>query len=203
MKKRSLYASMSLFLLLASTSFAENVTTTVNPPLVSVRVVNPDFALGSSAPSSGQEQLVLGPEGSEHLMMQVLSPTNTLFPNVALLNSVTHDFFIRNNLKNVVKIFRAGVQEDTLVLKEGNVGVGISSPNQKLEVDGGLKLNSSTARPACNADSRGTFWVTKGATSDHVSVCLLKQSGAYKWVTLVSGADDEHDNGNVRHKESD
>lgn len=104
--------------------------------------------------------------------------------------------------------FVVGESWETLVeamriTSSSNVGVGTASPTQKLEVNGGIRLNSTLARPACNADSRGTFWVTKGDTSDHVSVCLLKNSGAYKWVTLVSGADDEHVDGNVKHRESD
>ena len=116
-------------------------------------------------------------------------------PKYAGGNPTAITFVVGESLETLVEAMR--------ITSATNVGVGTSSPTQKLEVNGGLRLNSTSIRPVCNTDSRGTFWVTKGATSDHVSVCLLKQSGAYKWVTLVSGADDEHISDNTKHKESD
>jgi hypothetical protein len=73
----------------------------------------------------------------------------------------------------------------------GFVGIGIGSavPTQRLEVNGGVKLITSAARPTCNASARGTFWVVRGGvgTADTVSVCL-KGDGAstenYAWKDL-------------------
>lgn len=95
--------------------------------------------------------------------------------------------------------------DQVFVLGNGNVGVGAESPTQKLEVNGGLRLNSSAARPTCNADTRGTFWVSSAEASDAVLVCLLKRStGEYKWKVVVSSEDDEHEpktDGSFKHKD--
>lgn len=69
----------------------------------------------------------------------------------------------------------------------GNVGIGTNAPSQKLEVAGGLRLNTATAKPAtCNASARGVIWVSQGATgvADTVDICLKDASGNYAWKTL-------------------
>lgn len=116
-------------------------------------------------------------------------------PKTAGGNPTAITFVVGESLETLTEAMR--------ITSATNLGVGTSSPTQKLEVNGGLRLNSNSSRPACNEDSRGTFWVTRGATSDHVSVCLLKGNGSFKWVTLVSGANDEHVDGMTNHKESD
>lgn len=65
-----------------------------------------------------------------------------------------------------------------------NVGVGTTAPAQKLEVNGGVRLNTATSRPACDNNTRGTFWVTQGSPSDTVSVCV-SVNGAMNWKTLL------------------
>lgn len=71
----------------------------------------------------------------------------------------------------------------------GNVGIGGAGTNginatQKLEVDGGVRLNTATTQPACDANARGTLWVVQGAT-DVVQVCLF--SGATgSWKTIAA-----------------
>ena len=68
----------------------------------------------------------------------------------------------------------------------GNVGIATTAPSQKLEVNGGLRLNTATAQPACDATARGTFWVTQGASGvqDTVQVCAKDASNSYQWRTL-------------------
>lgn len=85
----------------------------------------------------------------------------------------------------------------------GKVGIGTTEPSQKLEVNGGLRLNTTDIRPVCDATTRGTFWVThKSETSDFVSVCLAKGTG-YKWKMIASSDDDEHQTDNTKHKDHD
>ncbi len=100
--------------------------------IVSARVNNPDI-FGASA-ASAQEQIVLGPSGSEHLILQVLSDSHPSMPTTALLNAYTHNFFVRTNAQNVFKIFRSGAVQDTLVLNAGKVGVGTASPSRLFTV---------------------------------------------------------------------
>lgn len=74
------------------------------------------------------------------------------------------------------------------VASTGNVGIGVSAPAQRLEVNGGVRLNpdATTARPTCSTTIRGTIWVTQGATgfADTVDVCAKDSAGNYAWRTL-------------------
>jgi len=68
----------------------------------------------------------------------------------------------------------------------GNVGIGTTAPTQKLEVNGGARLNTVDAQPACDDTVRGTFWVTQGGAGvkDSVEVCAKDAGDAYAWRTL-------------------
>ena len=71
-------------------------------------------------------------------------------------------------------------------LDDGNVGIGTETPNQKLVVDGGLRLDTADAQPACDATTRGTFWVVQNGAGvkDDVQVCAKDAADAYAWRTL-------------------
>lgn len=73
-------------------------------------------------------------------------------------------------------------------LGNGNVGIGTASvaSGQKLEVNGGIALNTATAKPVCSATTRGTFWVTQNATliKDAVEVCAKDNVDVYAWRTI-------------------
>jgi hypothetical protein len=73
--------------------------------------------------------------------------------------------------------------ERMVVTSAGNIGIGAITPAQKLEVNGGVRLNTATARPACDATSRGTLWVTQGTTDDLVEVCAMV-GGTLVWKIL-------------------
>ncbi|MFA5931921.1 MAG: hypothetical protein WC793_00890 [Candidatus Paceibacterota bacterium] len=68
----------------------------------------------------------------------------------------------------------------------GNVGVGVTAPSQKFEVNGGVRLNTVTAKPTCDATVRGTFWSFQGGTGvkDTVEVCAKDVGDAYAWRTI-------------------
>jgi len=69
----------------------------------------------------------------------------------------------------------------------GNMGVGVATAQQKVEVNGGIRLNTATVQPACAATtSRGTFWVVQGAagTKDSVQVCAKDAADVYAWRTI-------------------
>lgn len=74
-----------------------------------------------------------------------------------------------------------------LIYPEGNVYIGtVTTPltppavTQKLEVDGGIRLVTATAKPNCDANSAGTLWYEKGTTDDTLWVCAQKSS-VYAW----------------------
>ena len=72
----------------------------------------------------------------------------------------------------------------------GNVGIGQPAPNQKLEVNGGVRLNTGTAKPVCDNTNgptiRGTLWFAKGGTGtpDTLEVCAKDGSENYGWKPL-------------------
>lgn len=68
----------------------------------------------------------------------------------------------------------------------GNVGIGTSTPGQKLEVNGGVKLNTTATRPTCNSNVRGVIWFTQGTTgvADKLEVCSKDASENYAWRAL-------------------
>lgn len=110
--------------------------------LTAFRVENP-FISGRQSVSA-QEQVVLGPVGSEHLILQVLSDLNPSLPSVALLNTITHNFYIRTEGKNVFKVIKTGASENTLVLQNGKVGIGTPTPTHLLQLSGGAYSDGAT-----------------------------------------------------------
>jgi hypothetical protein len=69
-----------------------------------------------------------------------------------------------------------------------NVGIGgVAVPSQKLEVNGGVRLNTATAKPVtCDASVRGTIWFTKAAVGspDTLEVCAKDAAENYAWRPL-------------------
>ena len=69
----------------------------------------------------------------------------------------------------------------------GNVGIGTKTPTQKLEVNGALRLNTASAKPAtCNAALRGVIWMVQGGTgaADSLEACVKDANGNYAWTKL-------------------
>ncbi|MCX6792437.1 MAG: hypothetical protein NTY12_00200 [Candidatus Falkowbacteria bacterium] len=130
--------------------------------------------------------------------------SNVMYPDIRLgsgvealsLRSTSNE----GNFINVSEKYLAGYQdadnrfqittynnENSYISTGGNFGVGTITPTAKLEVNGGVKLNTVTAKPVCSdATNRGTFWVTQGGTgvADSVEVCAKDASNAYAWRTI-------------------
>jgi prepilin-type N-terminal cleavage/methylation domain-containing protein len=69
-----------------------------------------------------------------------------------------------------------------------NVGINAASPQQALEVNGGLRLNppQGTA-PSClgNPNARGTLWFNpNGGGKDSLQVCVQNASGTLGWFPI-------------------
>jgi prepilin-type N-terminal cleavage/methylation domain-containing protein len=66
-----------------------------------------------------------------------------------------------------------------------NVGIGQSSPTQPLDVNGGVRLNPSSAtQPACTGSSNalGTLWFAPGGGgAGALYICNTNASGTYAW----------------------
>lgn len=76
-----------------------------------------------------------------------------------------------------------------LLVAAGTVGIGTTTPTQALEVNGGIRLNTSTSRPACAVGIRGNIWVTESGAgvTDNFAVCLKSAADTYSWVQIVTG----------------
>jgi N-acetylneuraminic acid mutarotase len=73
--------------------------------------------------------------------------------------------------------------EKMRVAGNGNVGIGTTAPTQKLEVNGGFRINTAAVKPSCDSTVRGTFWLTQKGTGtmDTLEVCIKDASEAYLW----------------------
>ncbi len=71
----------------------------------------------------------------------------------------------------------------------GNVGVGTATPATTLEVAGGLRINTTTAKPTCDTTQRGTAWLQQGAggVADLMFFCMKTTADTYQWVQLGIG----------------
>jgi hypothetical protein len=69
----------------------------------------------------------------------------------------------------------------------GKVGIGTETPGRELEVNGGVRLKTSTPKPTCDSTTRGTFWVTLGdpGAADLVEVCTKDAADAYAWRSVI------------------
>lgn len=55
----------------------------------------------------------------------------------------------------------------------------------KIEVNGGVRLNTTTTKPLCDSTTRGTFWFMQDdITGDSAEVCAKDASGSYNWRRL-------------------
>jgi hypothetical protein len=73
--------------------------------------------------------------------------------------------------------------ERVRITAAGKVGIGTTAPTQQLEVNGGVRLNTASTKPTCDANSAGTLWYENGAADDNLWVCA-KKSGIYAWKQL-------------------
>ena len=79
-----------------------------------------------------------------------------------------------------------------LATQAGRVGIGTDAPTERLEVNGGLRLNPQPPQdelPVCTAERRGTLWFQPdaqmaGETADHLALCALV-NGRYQWVIML------------------
>jgi prepilin-type N-terminal cleavage/methylation domain-containing protein len=65
----------------------------------------------------------------------------------------------------------------------GNVGINQASPQEQLEVNGGIRLTPQGSQSTCNSTYRGTLWFVSpgGSTKDALYLCAANASGTVVW----------------------
>ncbi len=117
--------------------------------------------------------------------------SRNLNTTIARVNAATFD---ANVLPTSTATYKLGANgqvwasvNDIIYFSGSSTGIGIASPGQTLEVNGGMRLNTVTATSTCTSALRGTLWVTQNAAGkqDSVVVCAKQASGdTYDWRTI-------------------
>ena len=68
----------------------------------------------------------------------------------------------------------------------GNVGIGTTSPQSKLQVNGGVQLANDTA--AASASKVGTFRYRTSGNNSYVDMCMQTGASTYAWVNIVTNS---------------
>lgn len=114
----------------------------------------------------------------------------TLDTSIARVNAATFDSSV---IPSSTATYDVGVTSqawrsinNVLYFSGSNVGIGTTSPGQTLEVNGGVRLNTTAAQPTCSSSQRGTLWaVQSGAgVKDSVQVCVKNASDTYIWASI-------------------
>jgi hypothetical protein len=83
------------------------------------------------------------------------------------------------------------INTDSFFINATNSRVGIrtTNPTAALEIDGGIRLNTEDARPACNANQRGTMWYERSTsgTDDFLYACMRNSAENYNWILVARG----------------
>jgi hypothetical protein len=83
----------------------------------------------------------------------------------------------------------ASLQANISSLNISKAGLGANTFTGNQTLQSGLVLSTTTAKSACAAGIRGTFWVDQGGAgvSDLVYLCMKNSSDSYIWVLLGRG----------------
>lgn len=67
----------------------------------------------------------------------------------------------------------------------GDVGIGTTSPKAKLDVTGGIRVNTTGVVGTCDINTRGTIWFEANASVDSLKVCVQTGASTYAWKTAT------------------
>ena len=68
----------------------------------------------------------------------------------------------------------------------GNVGIGTTSPQAKLQVSGGVQLANDTA--GASASKVGTFRYRTSGNNSYVDMCMQTGASTFAWVNIVTNS---------------
>ncbi|MBI2451235.1 MAG: prepilin-type N-terminal cleavage/methylation domain-containing protein, partial [Parcubacteria group bacterium] len=170
-----------------------------NVPAMTIYRTSGNVGIGTTAPSSPLH--IRGPEISGSGQLLVESSLNSAVVAIdAPLNAHAGVLFKESNASKWYLAHRGDIDDSFrlygydsgayifTINSSGNVGIGTTtiSTSQKLEINGGIALNTVTAKPTCSSTTRGTFWATQNGVGvkDNVEVCAKDAANAYAWRTI-------------------
>ena len=83
-----------------------------------------------------------------------------------------------------IKVTGGGSPAGDSYFANGNVGIGTTSPQSKLQVNGGVQLANDTASPS--ATKVGTFRYRTQGNNSFVDMCMQTGASTYAWVNIVT-----------------
>ena len=97
---------------------------------------------------------------------------------------VASDYLYSQTVTGIGQIFfGAGSEQMRIHNTTGNVGIGTTNPQSKLQVNGGVQLASDTASPS--AEKAGTFRYRTSGNNSYVDMCMQTGASTYAWVNIV------------------
>ncbi|HUX36171.1 MAG TPA: type II secretion system protein [Candidatus Paceibacterota bacterium] len=158
--------------------------------LTSDKVNVSNLAFTKRANSPGHDSVSVGFTIAYNSSSSEQSFLQSLNLSVARVGAATFDSNITPGSNNTYTL--GSVAQDwkainsTIYFSGSNVGIGVSTPGQTLEVNGGIRLNTTIAQPTCASAQRGTFWVVESGSGvkDYVQVCVKNASDTYMWATI-------------------
>jgi Tfp pilus assembly protein PilE len=177
----------------SSTVYVKETNGGAAVPLTSSRVLVSSMSFTKRENAAGHDSVAVSFIVEYNTSNIQQKASRALTTAIARVSAATFDSDLRASSANA-KIGAAAQEwqsiNSTIFFSGSNVGIGSGavSPQQRLEVDGGLRLNTSAAKPACSAvqNTRGTFWVTQSGAGakDNVEVCVKNASDTYIWAPI-------------------
>ena len=178
----------------SSTVYVKETNGGVAVPLTSQRVLVSSMSFTRRENAAGHDSVAVSFIVEYNTSNIQQKASRALTTAIARVSAATFDSDIRASSTNIYKIGAAAQEwqsiNSTIFFSGSNVGIGSGavSPQQRLEVDGGLRLNTSALKPACSAvgNTRGTFWVTQAGAGvkDNVEVCVKTATDTYIWAPI-------------------
>lgn len=118
-----------------------------------------------------------------------------LFLPAGAIRAVTFDGDLRALNADTLNIGGAGewdsINQTIFLASGGNVGIGASAPNDRLEVNGGLRLmkdlqGAGFSYGSCTSAVRGMleFVPASPSATDALAICMKNASNTYAWICL-------------------
>ncbi|KKW46861.1 MAG: hypothetical protein A3A43_01605 [Candidatus Liptonbacteria bacterium RIFCSPLOWO2_01_FULL_56_20] len=182
------------YIFLSSSTVYLKVTDSGAPqPLTSERVVVPGLVFTKHANPAGRDSVKVSFSIAFNSSNPQQAFSQTVNTAVVRMGPVV---FASDVVPSAAGLFSVGTTTQNLwqsingllFFSGENIGIAAPNPSQKLEVNGGVRVNTVAGRPTCSASVRGTIWFTQSASfvRDRAEICVWTgESTPFEWVDLI------------------